>query len=69
MDLLTQTGYQHKGSAMKLWQLDFYDRGVYCTEYHYGTTRMEARGNVVRRLKRQVKFEVERVVDESEVSA
>ncbi|MGO3281560.1 MAG: hypothetical protein ACTIKC_02070 [Psychrobacter sp.] len=51
---------------MKIWELAFYDEGVYCTEYHYGTTRMEARGHVVRRLKRQVKFEVERVVEEVE---
>lgn len=54
---------------MKLWELAFYDGGVYCVEYHYGTTRMEARCGVTHRLKRQVKFEVERVVDESEVSA
>jgi hypothetical protein len=53
---------------MKLWELAFYDHGVYCVEYHHGTTRMEARSQVVQRLKRQVKFEVERVVDESEVS-
>lgn len=53
---------------MKLWELAFYDEGVYCIEYHYGSTRMEARGNVVRRLKRQVRFEVERVIDASEVS-
>ena len=51
---------------MKLWELAFYDEGVYCTDYLYGTTRMEARGHVVRRLKRQVKFEVERVVEEVE---
>lgn len=56
----------HKGNDMKLWELSFYDEGVYCTEYHYGATRMEARGHVVRRLKRQVKFEVERVVEEVE---
>lgn len=54
---------------MKLWELAFYDHGVYCVERHYGSTRMEARSNVTGRLKRQVKFEVERVVDESEVAA
>ena len=53
---------------MKLWELAFYDEGVYCVERHWGDTRMEARGYVVRRLKRQVKFEVERVVDEAEVA-
>lgn len=54
---------------MKLWELAFYDHGVYCVEYHYGSTRMQARSQVVQRLKRQVKFEVERVVEEVEVSA
>lgn len=54
---------------MKLWELAFYDDGVYCVEYHYGSTRMEARGHVVRRLKRQVIFEVERVVEDAEVPA
>jgi len=54
---------------MKLWELAFYDHGVYCVEYHHGTTRMEARSQVVQRLKRQVKFEVERVVDEIGVTA
>lgn len=52
---------------MKTWELGFFDNGVYGTEYHYGTTRMEARCGVTHRLKRQVKFEVERVVEESEV--
>ena len=51
---------------MKLWELSFYDEGIYCTEYHYGATRMEARSQVTGRLKRQVKFEVERVVEEVE---
>lgn len=54
----------HKGHDMKLWELEFYDNGVYCTEYHYGVTRMQATGNVIRRLKREVKFEVARVVAE-----
>jgi len=53
---------------MKLWELAFYDHGVYCTERHWGYTRMQARSQVTGRLKREVKFEVERVVDESEVA-
>ena len=54
---------------MKLWELAFYDEGIYCVEYHWGYTRMQARSQVVQRLKREVKFEVERVVDKSEVTA
>ena len=54
---------------MKLWEIEFYDEGVYCTEYHYGATRMQATGNVIRRLKRDVKFEVVRIVEEAEVEA
>ena len=52
---------------MKLWELAFYDHGVYCVEHHLGSTRMEARSKVVQRLKRQVKFEVERVIEEVKV--
>ncbi len=51
---------------MKLWELAFYDHGVYCVEHHLGSTRMEARSQVTRRLKREVKFEVERVIEEVE---
>lgn len=51
---------------MKLWELAFYDHGVYCTEYHYGVNKIQATGNVIRRLKRDVKFEVVRVVKEVE---
>lgn len=51
---------------MKLWELAFYDHGVYCVEHHLGSTRMEARSKVTGRLKRQVKFEVERVIEEVE---
>ena len=50
---------------MKLWELAFYNHGTYCIEYHWGYTRMQARGQVVQRLKRQVDFEIERIVDEN----
>ncbi|KAF0567390.1 hypothetical protein FQV37_2246 [Psychrobacter nivimaris] len=53
---------------MKLWEVGYYDNGVYMEEHHYAVTRIQAQGCVIHRLKRQVKFEVVRVVDESEVA-
>ena len=52
---------------MKLFELTFYDHGVCCVERHWGFTRVQAQGQIIHRLKRQVKFEsVVEVADNSE---
>ena len=49
---------------MKLWELIYIDNGVHMTERAYGVTKMQARGVIVQREKRQIDFISVTVVEE-----
>lgn len=53
---------------MKTWKLEYWLDGVHCTEYVQGDTKMEARGVIVRRYKKQIDFISVTVVEEVETA-